>query len=188
MHSICVIGPAGCGKTTFCLSLYKEIFRENKVLINLDPASRTDNTYSYDIRDYFMENSDSDYSNQDNDLENFENKKTMSLYDQLQTEGVLGPNGAVLHALDRLSQDIELITDNINNSLVIIDMPGQIEIFLHSRAFVTIIDHFKSLGPLLVVSLFDCFNFLDSDRFMINSINSIIINTRIEAPCLQLIT
>lgn len=39
-----VIGPPGCGKTTYCFAMkeYYEYFKRDTIVINLDPANETE--------------------------------------------------------------------------------------------------------------------------------------------------
>lgn len=118
-----VLGMAGSGKTTFCHRLYswlsEKSLRINKDSglndgvcgVNLDPASiSTKMPLHYDIRDLIS-------------IEELMQKKN------------LGPNGAILTALNLFITKIdEFISkiENISPEYIVIDTPGQIEMFTTS--------------------------------------------------------
>lgn len=105
------IGTAGAGKSTLA-GAYKEwVFNRGLdcVLVNLDPGAETlPYTPDVDVRDW------------------------ISLKDIMRTEG-LGPNGAQIAASDMLALNAKKIKDAIEafrTDYVIIDTPGQIELFV----------------------------------------------------------
>lgn len=108
-----VMGPAGAGKTTFCSALIQHL-RNNKrscFYINLDPAAE-DFAYEPDV-----------------DI-----KELISLEDVME-ELHLGPNGGLIYCFEFLLENLDFITDPLENVteeyLIIIDMPGQIELYTH---------------------------------------------------------
>jgi GTPase SAR1 family protein len=108
-----IMGPAGAGKTTFCSALIQHL-RNNKrsvFYINLDPAA-DDFTYAPDV-----------------DI-----KDLISLEDAME-ELELGPNGGLIACFEYLLQNIDFLTEPLESvteeELVIIDMPGQIELYTH---------------------------------------------------------
>jgi GPN-loop GTPase len=108
-----VMGPAGAGKTTFCSALIQHL-RNNKrscFYINLDPAAE-DFVYEPDI-----------------DI-----KELITLEDVME-ELHLGPNGGLIYCFEFLLDNLDFLTDPLENVteeyLIIIDMPGQIELYTH---------------------------------------------------------
>lgn len=108
------MGPAGAGKTTFCSALIQHL-RHNKrscVYVNLDPAAE-DFAYEPDV-----------------DIKNL-----ISL-DDVMEEMDLGPNGGLMSCFEYLLQNIDFLTDPLEDVsedyLIIIDMPGQIELYTHA--------------------------------------------------------
>ena len=118
-----VMGPAGAGKTTFCTSLIQHL-RLNKrscFYINLDPAAE-DFAYEPDL-----------------DI-----KDLISLQDVME-ELQLGPNGGLIYCLEYLLENLDYITDPLETVteeyLIIIDMPGQIELYTHIPIVPTLVRH-----------------------------------------------
>jgi len=108
-----VMGPAGAGKTTFCSSLIQHLKnnRRSCYYINLDPAAE-DFVYEPDI-----------------DI-----KDLISLEDVME-ELHLGPNGGLIYCFEFLLENMDFLTDPLEEVteeyLIIIDMPGQIELYTH---------------------------------------------------------
>lgn len=108
-----IMGPAGAGKTTFCSALIQHL-RNNKrscFYINLDPAAE-EFVYEPDI-----------------DI-----KDLISLEDVME-ELHLGPNGGLIYCFEFLLENMDFLTDPLESVteeyLIIIDMPGQIELYTH---------------------------------------------------------
>lgn len=135
---IFLIGMAGCGKTTliFRMSTDFTFYKENHYIINLDPAVCSSRyTPNIDIRDTI------DY------------KKIMS-------EFSLGPNGAIITSLNlfatRFFQIKKLIgKKNPKPKYILIDTPGQIEIFTWSASGSILCESFSSHFPSIFLYLVD---------------------------------
>jgi GTPase SAR1 family protein len=111
---VIVLGPAGSGKTTFCNALLQHLnlTRRSAFYINLDPAAEVfSRTPDLDIREL------------------------ITLEDAMSELG-LGPNGGLMACFEYLLQNPEFLTDAVetipDDVLVVIDMPGQIELFTHT--------------------------------------------------------
>lgn len=110
---VLAIGPAGAGKTTFCSALIQHLKsnRRSCFYVNLDPAAEE-----------FVFQPDLDI------------KDLISLEDVME-ELHLGPNGGLIYCFEFLLENLDFITDELENVtedyLVIIDMPGQIELYTH---------------------------------------------------------
>jgi GTPase SAR1 family protein len=107
------MGPAGAGKTTFCSALIQHL-RNNRrscFYINLDPAA-TDFVYEPDV-----------------DI-----KDLISLDDAM-GEMELGPNGGLIACFEYLLENLDFLTEPLadvsEEYLILIDMPGQIELYTH---------------------------------------------------------
>ncbi len=123
MINLFIIGPAGSGKTTLTYSFGKWLEKEgyNVGYINLDPGVVIlPFIPSFDIREIVNIN------------EIILNEK-------------LGPNGALIRACEIIEDNLSKIIDKINSmnyDFVLIDTPGQMELFL-----------FREMGPLISSSL-----------------------------------
>lgn len=128
---VLVMGPAGAGKTTFCSALISHLRanRRSAIYINLDPAA-TSFVYEPDI-----------------DI-----KELISLDDVMEEMG-LGPNGGLIYCFEFLLENLDFLTDPLETVseeyLIIIDMPGQIELYTHVPIVPALVKHL-SRGSLNV--------------------------------------
>lgn len=123
MKTIFISGTAGSGKSLLTSKLY-EYYTKNgafAAVLNLDPGvENLPYTCDIDVRDYV-------------DIVSI-----MQQYD-------LGPNGAMIMANDLIASkidDIQNETDKVNPDYLIVDTPGQIELFAY-----------RSSGPFLVENI-----------------------------------
>ncbi len=123
-HFTLILGPAGSGKTTLCKALGRWISKVQGIkvaYVNLDPGA-----------EYLPYKPDIDVRN------------IVRLESVMKTYN-LGPNGALVKSMDLLKENLEQLTKDITSleaEYVIIDTPGQMELFL-----------FRDIGPLLVREL-----------------------------------
>ena len=123
MHYVVMMGTAGCGKSTLTSAL--ESFMKNYdldvVTVNLDPAARRlPYNPDVDVRDLVD-------------------------VDEIMNQLGLGPNGALVAAVDMVAGQVDQLKEMIEESkseYAIIDTPGQIELFAY-----------RSTGPLIVSAL-----------------------------------
>ncbi|KAL8657691.1 MAG: hypothetical protein Q9226_001667 [Calogaya cf. arnoldii] len=127
-----VMGPAGAGKTTFCNALIQHL-RLNKrscFYVNLDPAAE-DFSYEPDL-----------------DI-----KDLISLEDVMEEMG-LGPNGGLIYCFEHLLQNLDFLTEALEplseEYLIILDLPGQIELYTHIPVVPTLVKHLTRFGSLNV--------------------------------------
>lgn len=122
-YAIIVLGTAGSGKTTLSAALADYLIdNEMDVLVvNLDPAVETlPYKPGVDVRDYVSAR-------------------------ELMEELGLGPNGALIAAVDMLTLNIDSVREEVMShraNYIIIDTPGQMELFA-----------FRDTGPLVIKSL-----------------------------------
>ena len=131
------MGPAGSGKTTFCEALEKQMrdLGRSVTLVNLDPAAE-DLKYNPHI-----------------DVRNL-----ISLNES--TSLKLGPNGGLVFCMEYLATHLSWLRDEINQAAptddeyLIIDCPGQIELYTHVPAIKVISRALENWG------IFVCGTFL----------------------------
>jgi len=123
LKSIFIVGTAGSGKSLLTSRIY-EYYTKNGAfasVLNLDPGVESlPYTCDIDVRDHV---------------------DIVSIMKQYE----LGPNGALIMANDLIATKIDKIQDeiaNVNPDYLIIDTPGQIELFAY-----------RSSGPFLVQNL-----------------------------------
>lgn len=175
-----VLGMAGSGKTTFCHRLYSWLSEKNFSLdkesglnelvygANLDPAVvNAKMPLSYDIRDHLS-------------------------IEEVMHQKKLGPNGAILTILNMFSLHIDKFIQHLESSTalnVVIDTPGQIEMFTTSISGTILVQCLSSNKNNEVVLLYVS-DGVQSQRpqcFMINMVYATSIMFRFEAPLLFLL-
>ncbi|KAK2624759.1 hypothetical protein QTJ16_005952 [Diplocarpon rosae] len=127
---VLVMGPAGAGKSTFCSALMTHL-RNNRrscFYVNLDPAA-----------DEFTHEPDLDI------------KDLISLEDVMEEMG-LGPNGGLIYCFEFLMENLDFLTEALDplseEYLIIIDMPGQIELYTHIPILPALVRHLTRTGAL----------------------------------------
>lgn len=123
MFFVFIVGTAGSGKSLLTASFteWLKMAKQKVIAVNLDPGVVT-LPYSpdVDVRDY------------------------VSLGEIMEKHG-LGPNGALVMAADLIAEETETIAEEIENEnpdMVIVDTPGQMELFA-----------FRASGPYIVSEL-----------------------------------
>ncbi|MEM2636937.1 MAG: ATP/GTP-binding protein [Candidatus Korarchaeota archaeon] len=123
MKIVYIVGPAGSGKSSLAAALQvmiPEVMEKETAIVNLDPAVGELPYYpDVDIRRYVN-------------------------IGELMKRMILGPNGAMVEALERCIDDAEFIQQIIDTGaeIAVIDAPGQLEPFV-----------FRPSGPVLIKSL-----------------------------------
>jgi len=125
MKAIYITGTAGSGKSLLTSNLLQwYIDHDNSpITLNLDPAvSELPYTPDVDIRDH------------------------IDINKIIETYG-LGPNGAIIMSHDLIGtkiQDIQLEVDELNPDYILIDTPGQIELFAYRSSGNYFISNFQA--------------------------------------------
>jgi GTPase SAR1 family protein len=135
MYTFFFVGTAGAGKSSLAGAFQKwmDIQKYDSIIVNLDPGAEVlKYTPDIDIREWI-------------DLE------------EIMREHELGPNGAQIVAADMLAMNIPDVSDLIEKygaEYVIIDTPGQIELFAFREASKLVADGLSS-GLAVLVYLLD---------------------------------
>ncbi|OJJ49698.1 hypothetical protein ASPZODRAFT_128204 [Penicilliopsis zonata CBS 506.65] len=127
---VLVMGPAGAGKTTFCNAMIQHLqhTRRSCFYVNLDPAAET---FQYEP---------------DLDI-----RELITLEDVMEELG-LGPNGGLIYCFEFLLQNLDFLTQALDplseEYLIVIDMPGQIELYTHIPLLPSLVQFLSRAGPL----------------------------------------
>ena len=149
------IGMAGSGKTSLIYRLSQKFtyLKKNHYIINLDPASLiTPYSSNIDIRDTIN-------------------------YQKVMEEYGLGPNGAIITCLNlfvtrfhQIKALLEIKKSYVN--YILIDTPGQIEIFMWSASGLIVCEAFSSNFPVMLVYTIDLLRSVHPLTFMSNILYS----------------
>ncbi|KAF7417967.1 hypothetical protein HZH68_000620 [Vespula germanica] len=147
---IIVLGMAGSGKTTFVQRIVSTLYNIKKpYVINLDPACKeVPYPANIDIRD------------------------TVN-YREVMKQYSLGPNGGIVTTLNLFSTKFDQVIDLIDKAgqeheYVILDTPGQIEVFTWSASGRIITEALASQFPTIVVYVLDTVRSVNPVTFMSN--------------------
>ncbi|KAA3670879.1 uncharacterized protein DEA37_0009402 [Paragonimus westermani] len=164
---IIVLGMAGSGKTTFVhrLVTYLSSIKEPVYTINLDPAvHHVPYSVNIDIRD------------------------TVKFKEVMKQYG-FGPNGAIMTSLNFFASQFHKVIDLIHKnaprvSYVVLDTPGQIEVFTWSASGTIISESLGSAFPTLVVYVMDTPRSHNPVTFMSNMLYACSVLYRMRLPFL----
>ncbi|KAJ1983379.1 hypothetical protein H4R33_004770 [Dimargaris cristalligena] len=148
---ILCIGMAGSGKTTFMqrMNAHLRAQKQAPYVLNLDPAvSKLPYGTNIDIRDTID-------------------------YKQVMKEYKLGPNGAILTALNLFTTKFDQVLEFVDKrsealDYVIVDTPGQIEIFTWSASGSIITDSLAATYPTVLAYIIDTPRTTSPATFMSN--------------------
>jgi len=166
-----VIGPPGSGKTTY-VGAMSELLRSlgRKVaIVNLDPANENMN-YTPDI-----------------DIANL--VKVEEVMDELR----LGPNGGLVYAMQFLFQNLSWVEDHLDKipegTYLIMDCPGQVELYTVDQSMKNIIEHLTKLDiRLAAVHLVDSHYCSDPGKFIAVCLTSLTTMLQIALPHVNLLS
>lgn len=171
MECILVIGPAGAGKSTFCKG-FQEFLRslgKDAKILNLDPAN-----------------------------ENLPYVADVDICDLITLDDVcesmdLGPNGGLLYCMDFIHTNITWLNNSLSSlgkSLLLIDCPGQIELFAQHPILPKILSELTNRLNCKSMAL----NIIDSNLcsnahiFIASCLMSLSIMTHLELPHLNVLS
>lgn len=160
-----VVGPPGAGKSTYCngMQQFMGAVGRKASIVNLDPANdQTSYEPAIDVRE-------------------------MITLEDIMRNDELGPNGSVLYALEELENNIDWLKErlkSLGSDYVLIDCPGQVELFTHHDSLRKIFFAIQKMGYrvrtlpiqraalILVARCSQSYRFLCSDSSFIVYLNS----------------
>jgi GTPase SAR1 family protein len=163
-----IIGTAGSGKSLFtaAFSDWLKMSKQDVAVVNLDPGVlKLPYSPDVDIRNYV-------------DVGNL-----MEKYG-------LGPNGALIMAADLIADEIENITkdiENVNADIVLVDTPGQMELFAFRASGPYIVNELTS-EPKALVYLFDAVFSVNPLNYVSNMFLSAAVYNRFFQPQVHLLS
>mgnify|MGYP000255700840 CR=1 FL=1 len=166
-----VMGPAGSGKSTYCqvIQQHGDIIGRGVQVMNLDPAAEQ---FKYrcdiDIRDLIT-------------------------LDDVMEETDLGPNGGLVFALEYLIENTDWLKDELDGlgeeDYILIDCPGQIELYTHMTVMRDFVKSLQSLGfSVCGVYCLDCTFLTDSSKFISASLMALAAMNQLEIPHINVLT
>ena len=162
--SLIILGMAGSGKTTFVKKLEEEIAKVDResYIINMDPAVH-DTLYepNLDIRD------------------------TINYKDIMLANG-LGPNGAIITCLNLFATNIHKVVDLLEQrselDYVVVDTPGQLEVFSWSASGKLISDSMSLIFPTVLIYIVDIPRCQNPNTFSSNMLYALSIMYKMKLP------
>ena len=168
MKTIFVTGTAGSGKSSLTSKLYEYYTRNSAfaAVLNLDPGVESmPYNCDVDVRDYVD-------------------------YVAIMQQYSLGPNGALVMANDLIASKIDEIQNEVNNinpDYLIVDTPGQIELFAYRSSGRFIIDQITS-DEKASIFLFDGSIITTPVNFVSIALLATSIRLRLNLPTINVIT
>lgn len=146
--AVFVVGPAGTGKTTFCHKMYEYLQNLEKEVyyINLDPSSSSKISCVFDINDAIST-------------------------EEVMKECNMGPNGGLVECFRSLVEVLDEL-DIFNfpaSSVVLVDCPGQIELYMHYDYMTKIIEQFQRNSVTCCVAYVIESHYLNDENKFISS-------------------
>eukprot|EP00286_Rhodomonas_abbreviata_P011715 CAMPEP_0181319770 /NCGR_PEP_ID=MMETSP1101-20121128/17755_1 /TAXON_ID=46948 /ORGANISM="Rhodomonas abbreviata, Strain Caron Lab Isolate" /LENGTH=262 /DNA_ID=CAMNT_0023427405 /DNA_START=121 /DNA_END=909 /DNA_ORIENTATION=+ len=164
------MGPAGCGKSTYCHTLYEHGLATKRKfhIINLDPAAEHFKyPVSIDVRDLIT-------------------------LDDVMEEMDYGPNGGLVYAFEYLNENLEWLNDQLgegDDDYYIIDCPGQIELYSHVPVMKSIVQALQRWGFMVCgVYVLDSQFIADAGKFMSGCLACLAAMVQLEIPHVNVLT
>lgn len=167
-----VMGPAGCGKSTYCARMQEHCAAIKRVvhLVNLDPAAEDPLCYSpsIDIRELVRA-------------------------DEVAEQLNFGPNGALMYAVQYLVDNLDWLLDRVgdyDDDYLIIDCPGQLELYSHIPVMRALVDALQNQAGYRIVGLYliDAHFLADPAKFVSGVLACLSAMTRMELPHLNVLS
>ncbi|KAL4075920.1 GPN-loop GTPase [Scleroderma yunnanense] len=128
-YAVLITGPAGAGKSTFstAFATHLRMARRTAHIINLDPAA-TGDAFEYEPA--------------------VDIKELITLEDVMSEMG-MGPNGGLVYCFEYLLQNMDWLEEELggyDEDYLIIDCPGQIELYTHHPFLPTLARNLQRMG------------------------------------------
>lgn len=159
-----VIGPPGSGKTTYCNSMkeFMEHLGRKVAVINIDPAN--------DVLSYSPE----------------VNISHLIELEDVMSNVHLGPNGALMYCMEYLEKNVDWLLKELSrfkDSYVLMDCPGQVELYTHHRSIQNIVKKLQEVDlQLAAVHLVDSHYCSDPGKFIAVALTSLSTMLWMELP------
>lgn len=167
-----VMGPAGSGKSTYCHAVQEHfaslgrLRRRSVHIANLDPAAEN---FNYDV--------------------SFDIRELISV-DEVMEELGLGPNGALIYCMEYLLENLDWLRSELDGyeddeCHLLLDCPGQIELYTHVPIMRKIVDEIRMWGyesSMVAVFVADATFVCDSPKFISGSLLSMSTMIALELP------
>ncbi len=172
-----VMGPAGSGKSTYCQAMQYHAgtlggARKRTIHVaNLDPAAE-DFGYqlAFDIRDLIS-------------------------VEEVMEELGLGPNGGLVYCMEYLLSNLDWLQEHLDefgeDEYLILDCPGQLELYTHIPLMRNLIDRMRMWGyahTMAAVFLLDATFVADTSKFLSGSLLSLSAMIALELPHTNVLT
>ncbi|KKA29899.1 hypothetical protein TD95_001490 [Thielaviopsis punctulata] len=165
-----IVGSPGAGKSTYCDGMHQFLGAIGRAcsVVNLDPANENTNyPRALDIRDLVK-------------------------LEDVMKEDKLGPNGAMLYALEELEHNFDWLEEGLkelNQDYVLFDCPGQVELYTHHNSLRNIIFKLQKIGyRLVVVHLSDSFCLTQPSLYISNLLLSLRAMIQMDMPHINVFT
>ena len=171
-HAQLVIGPAGSGKSTFChlIQEHCDATKRTVHIVNLDPAA-----------------------------EHFSYRPTLDIRDLVSVDDVmeeldLGPNGALVYAMEYLLENSEWLEEELDgygpDDYLLFDCPGQIELYTHLPVFRQLVNGVlrKFNYSVCCVNVIDSQFIADASKFLSASLVSLSAMMSLELPHINVLS
>lgn len=171
------MGPAGSGKSTYCQAMQYHAStlgasrRRTIHVANLDPAAED---FGYELA--------------------FDIRDLISVEDVME-ELSLGPNGALVYCMEYLLNNLDWFHDKLeefgDDEYLILDCPGQLELYTHIPLMRNLIDRMKMWGynhTMAAVFCLDATFVADTSKFISGSLLSLSAMIALELPHTNVLT
>lgn len=177
-----VVGAPGAGKTTYCngMQQYLRLLGRNAWVLNLDPANE------------FLQEDDRKYDTLWNVTDDVIHLR------QVMEDLELGPNGGLLYCMEYLDehadewipQILEKINAEATPPYLLIDLPGQSEVYTHGTSVSKMLQKLvKKLNlRLTVVQLVDATQCRDATQFLSATVVGLATMIRLEFPTVSVLS